>query len=243
VRDYKDLLAAYDNVRLPNLKIVVTGSGKVASGVVDLFTQLDIELVEPFDFLTHNYDYPVYTMLKGDDLYRRKDNDLFYRDDFHANPENYKCLFSTFVNQADILMNGIYWDLKIPRLFEKKDIQRMDWHISVVSDITCDVDGSVPINVGSSTIADPVYGIVRDTLEKVAPYQHSKDIIDVMAVDNLPNELPRDASNYFGVHFEKFILPELFKPHSDVLRRATICTEGKLTSKFTYLEDYAQGKV
>jgi len=243
VRDYKELVAAYDSIRLPNLKIVVTGSGKVASGVVDLFTQLDIESVEPFDFLTHNYDYPVYTLLKGDDLYRRKDNDQFYRDDFHAHPENYKCLFSTFVNQADILMNGIYWDHKIPRLFEKNDIQRMDWRISVISDITCDVDGSVPINVGSSTIAEPVYGITRDTQDKVAPYQNSRDVIDIMAVDNLPNELPRDASSYFGVHFEKFILPELFKPESDILQRATICQNGKLTRKFAYLEDYAQGKI
>jgi hypothetical protein len=109
----------------------------------------------------------------------------------------------------------------------------------VVSDITCDVDGSVPINVDASTIADPVYGIDRETYERVAPFQDKDSIIDVMAVDNLPNELPCDASQYFGTHFEKHILPEILSGDSDILRRATICENGKLTKKFEYLSDYA----
>ena len=159
--------------------------------------------------------------------------------DFHAHPEAYKCLFSSYVNQTDVLMNGIYWEKRIARLFEKDDIKRNDWRINVISDITCDVDGSVPINMGSSTIADPVYGVDRHTLQQTAHFQNTKDTIDVMAVDNLPNELPCDASQYFGVHFEKYILPELFKDSSEILRRATICEEGKLTKKYEYLSDYA----
>ncbi|MES2702792.1 MAG: NAD(P)-dependent oxidoreductase [Bacteroidota bacterium] len=239
VKDYKAMLHAYEHLKLPSLKIVMTGSGKVASGVLDVLTQLDIEPVEPMDFLTHEYEYPVFTHLKGSNLYARKDNNLFFRDDFHANPEAYKCLFTSYVNQADILMNGIYWEQRISRLFEKDDIKRNDWRVSVVSDITCDINGSVPINVGSSTIGDPVYGIERATLERVAPYQNTRDVIDVMAVDNLPNELPCDAAQYFGVHFEKYILPELLKPESEILRRATICENGKLTKRYEYLADYA----
>ncbi|PZF72622.1 NAD(P)-dependent oxidoreductase [Taibaiella soli] len=239
VGSYEDMLKAYEQAIIPNIKIVVTGSGKVAAGILDVMTQLDIESVEPEDFLTHQYDYPVYTHLKGAALYARKDNDLFHRDDFHANPEAYKCLFSQYVSQTDILMNGIYWDEKIARLFEKQDILRNDWRISVISDITCDVDGSVPINVGASTIADPVYGINRKTQEKEVAFQPNKEVIDVMAVDNLPNELPRDASQYFGVHFEKFVLSELLKEESDIIRRATICEDGKLTSHYEYLSDYA----
>jgi alanine dehydrogenase len=200
---------------------------------------LDIEAVEPADFLTHQYVYPVFTHLKGADLYARKDNDLFHRDDFHANPEVYKCLFSAYVNQADLLMNGIYWEKKIARLFEKEDIKRLDWRLSVIADITCDVDGSVPINLESSTIANPVYGIERATGQKVAPYQNTCDTIDIVAVDNLPNELPRDAAQYFGQHLEKFVLPELLKPESDILNRATICSDGRLTKRFEYLSDYA----
>ena len=239
VKSYKELIAAYEHVKLPNIKIVMTGSGKVASGVLDVLTRLDIEAVEPADFLTHQYEYPVFTHLKGASLYARKDNDLFHRDDFHAHPEAYKCLFSSYVNQSDVLMNGIYWEYRIARLFDKEDIKRNDWRISVIADITCDTDGSVPINLGAATIADPVYGINRATMQRTAPYQNTRDVIDVMAVDTLPNELPRDASQYFGVHLEKYILPELLKEKSDVLTRATICENGKLTKRYEYLGDYA----
>lgn len=239
VHSFADLIAAYEHIKLPNMKIVVTGSGKVAAGVLEVFTQLDIESVEPLDFLTHQYEYPVFTHLKGAGLYARKDNDIFLRDDFHAHPEAYKCLFSSYINQTDILMNGIYWEQRIARLFEKEEIKRNDWRIKVVSDITCDVDGSVPINVGSSTIADPVYGIDRNDFSQTSPFLNNNDIIDVMAVDNLPNELPCDASQYFGTHFEKYILPEILKGDSDILRRATICETGKLTKKYEYLSDYA----
>ncbi len=239
VRSYADLLQAYERVKLPNVKIVVTGSGKVASGVLDVMRQLDIEEVEPMDYLTHQYEYPVFTHLKGGDLYARKDNNLFHRDDFHANPEAYKCLFSAYVNQTDILMNGIYWEKRIARLFEKEDIRRNDWRISVIADISCDVDGSVPITVDSTTIAEPVFGIDRASGHRVAPYANTRDTIDVMAVDNLPNELPRDASQYFGVHFEKYVLPELKKEKSDILQRATICENGRLTQRYEYMADYA----
>lgn len=236
---YKAMISAYEHLKLPNLKIAMTGSGKVAAGVLDVFTELDIEPVEPADFLTHEYNYPVFTHLKGGSLYARKDNNLFYRDDFHAHPEQYKCLFTQYVNQADILMNGIYWEERIARLFEKDDIKRNDWRLNVISDITCDVGGSVPINVGASTIADPVYGIDRKTGERTRPFQNTKGVIDVMAVDNLPNELPCDASQYFGSHFEKYILPELLKPESEILERATICENGRLTKQYEYLADYA----
>lgn len=239
IGSYQELLDIYAKTKLPNIKIAMTGSGKVAAGILEVMTHLDIEPVEPEDYLTHQYDYPVYTHLKGSALYARKDNNSFHRDDFHAHPENYKCLFSSYVSQTDVLMNGIYWDHKIARLFEKQDIQRKDWRISVISDITCDIDGSVPINVGASSISNPVYGIDRDTMEKVQPFRNTKDIIDVMAVDNLPNELPADASQYFGAHFEKFVLSELLKEDSDIIKRATICDKGRLTRYYEYLSDYA----
>lgn len=239
VKSYKELLKAYEQLKLPNVKIVVAGSGKVASGILEVLTKLDIESVEPADFLTHEYEYPVFTHLTGADLYARKDNDLFHRDDFHANPEKYKCLFSAYVNQADVLMNGIYWEEGIARLFDKEDVKRHDWRISVIADVTCDINGSVPVNVAASTIADPVYGIDRQTLEQTAPFQKTKEVIDIIAIDNLPNELPYDASQYFGSHLEKYILPELMKQDSELLKRATICENGKLTKRYEYLSDYA----
>jgi saccharopine dehydrogenase (NAD+, L-lysine-forming) len=241
VKSYKELVHAYEHVKLPNMKIAMTGSGKVASGVLDVMHKLDIEEVEPMDYLTHQYEYPVFTHLKGASLYARKDNNMFHRDDFHAHPEAYKCLFSAYVNQTDVLMNGIYWEQRIARLFEKEDIKRNDWRISVIADISCDVDGSVPITLDSTTIADPVFGIDRYSLKEVLPFAKTKDTIDVMAVDNLPNELPCDASQYFGVHFEKHVLPELLLPESEILKRATICADGRLTPRYEYLSDYAYG--
>lgn len=238
--DFAEMTAQYQNTYLPNIKIAVTGAGKVASGIVEIMNQFDIEYIEAEDFLEKQFDYPVYTHLKGHTLYVRKDDGSYHRDDFHKNPQDYRCLFKPFLSAADILMNGIYWDRNVPRLFEKEDVQDPSYKMNVIADITCDIDGSVPINVGASTIADPVYGIDKRTLEKVAPFQNTTDVVDIMAVDNLPNELPRDASRHFGQHLEKFVLGELLKgDDSDVIARATLCAHGKLTSYYEYLSDYA----
>ncbi len=239
VKNFRELVGSYEHIKLPNIKIAVTGSGKVAAGVLEVMVQLDIEPIEPEDYFKNDYPYPVYCHFKGRSLYARIEDSSFHREDFHMHPQQYKCLFSQYLSKTDILMNGIYWDRNVPRLFEKTDLLRSDLRMSVIADITCDIDGSVPINTGSSTIAEPVYGINRKTLEQVAPYQPDRDIIDVMAVDNLPNELPRDASQYFGLHFEKYILEELLSEHSEIIERATICRDGKLTPRYEYLSDYA----
>jgi saccharopine dehydrogenase (NAD+, L-lysine forming) len=240
IKNYTDLLSFYDQLKLPNFKIAVTGSGKVTSGILEIMSHLDIQSIEPGDFISKEYNYPVYTHLKGGYLYQHKVTKSYNREEFHLHPEKYESLFQQYLPHTDLLLNGIYWDKKIPRLFEKTDVQNDDFRMSVVADITCDTDGSVPINVGSSTIADPVYGIDKKTLSKVAPFQDSSDVIDVMAVDNLPNELPRDASKYFGAHFEKYILEPLLEGYDhDIIKRATICAEGHLTEPYHYMKEYA----
>lgn len=240
IKNYAELLAFYDHLKLPNFKIAVTGSGKVTSGILEIMSHLDIQSIEPGDFISKEYSYPVYTHLKGGYLYQHKVTKSYNRDEFHLHPEKYESLFPQYLPHTDLLLNGIYWDKKIPRLFEKTDVQNTDFRMSVVADITCDTDGSVPINVGSSTIADPVYGIDKKTLSKVAPFQDSSEVIDVMAVDNLPNELPRDASKYFGAHFEKYILQALLEGYDhDIIKRATICAEGHLTEPYYYMTEYA----
>ncbi len=235
----EEMSLQYQHVRFPNIKIAITGSGRVASGVVDVMDRADIEFVEPEDFLTNTFDYPVYTNLKGSTLYRRKDNGTYAREDFHRHPQDYECFFRAYLSVTDILMNGIYWDEQIERLFEKQDVQHAAYKMNVIADITCDVNGSVPLNVGASTIDNPVYGIEKKTFLKTSPFQNTNEVIDIMAVDNLPNELPRDASFHFGQHLEKFVLPELLKEESDIIARATICEAGKLTPPFEYLSDYA----
>lgn len=236
------LKKVYDDLVLPPLRIVVTGSGKVAAGVLEIMHYLDVEYIEPQDFLSQEFPYPVYTHVKGGTLYVRKDDGSYHRDDFHANPGDYKSIFQPFLSRADILMNGVYWDRSVPRLFEKNEVQIPNFRMNVISDITCDADGSVPLNMGSSTIDNPVYGVNRFSLQRTEPFLHDEAIVDIMAVDNLPNELPRDASAHFGTHFEKYVLRELLnKQGSDIIDRATICSEGKLTAYYEYLSDYAYG--
>ena len=134
-------------------------------------------------------------------------------------------------------MNGIYWEQGIPRLFEWNDISRESFRIQTIADITDDVHGSIPCNVGDAMIEQPVYGIDKKIRERAAPYL--PNTVDVMAVGNLPNELPRDASNYFGEQLIKYILPDLLQGGSPILQRATILKSGALTQAFNYLQDYA----
>ena len=122
-------------------------------------------------------------------------------------------------------------------MFEKEEVGRSDFRIQTIADVTDDKYGSVPINLGDSTIDDPVYGVNKNNFEKTIPYIANS--IDIMAVGNLPNELPRDASRYFGEQLIKYILEDVRKGGSAIIERATILNEGKLTEAFDYLKDYA----
>jgi hypothetical protein len=178
--------------------------------------------------------------LKGPDLYQHKSTGKYEREDFHDHPEDYTCKSLPYAEQTDILMNGIYWDKNVPRLFEKPDVAADNFIIQSIADITDDVNGSIPINIGDQTMEDPIYGVDRKTLEKTAPYLPNS--IDVMAVGNLPNELPRDASRYFGEQLIKFVLDDLIRGGSTIVERATMTENGKLTDHYSYLQDYANGK-
>jgi saccharopine dehydrogenase (NAD+, L-lysine-forming) len=236
VKDYRELIHTYFGLKLPTLKIAVTGSGRVAHGILEIMNLMDVQEVEPEEYTARSFNYPVYVHLKGNDLYRNNATGTYNRDDFHNHPEQYHCVFETYCAHTDILMNGIYWDTGIPRLFTMDALKRGDFRIQTIADITDDKNGSVPCNLGDATIIDPVYGIDKMTGEKTAPYLPGS--LDLMAVGNLPNELPRDASLYFGEQLIKYILNDLRIGHSDTLERATILHNGKLTDHFNYLSDY-----
>jgi alanine dehydrogenase len=171
--------------------------------------------VEKDDYLSRSFSYPAYIQLKGADLYAHKENKTYKRDHFHCCPQEYSSLFKPYTSQTDVLMNGVYWASNVPRLFEKHDIQDEGFKIKVIADISDDVGGSVPINLGDQTIENPVYGVDKITFAKTKPYLPGS--IDVMAVGNLPNELPRDASRYFGEQLIKYILPELLANGSPLI--------------------------
>ncbi|HEY6064381.1 MAG TPA: alanine dehydrogenase, partial [Chitinophagaceae bacterium] len=198
-----------------------------------------IHEMEPDEYIMRRFSYPVYTQLKGAELYENKNTGKYSREEFHEHPELYRCKFLPYAAQTDILMNGIYWEKNIPRLFEIADVAAESFIIQTIADITDDINGSVPINTGDQTMEEPVYGIDKYSLAKTAPYIPGS--IDIMAVGNLPNELPRDASRYFGEQLIKHVLEDLVGSGSDIIERATMTKDGKLTNQYAYLKDYAFG--
>ena len=237
VNSFQKLIHTYFGLKLPNIKIAVTGTGRVAHGVLEIMNLLGIHEVEPDEYVEKEFTYPVYVHLKGVDLYAHKETGKYNRNDFHANPQAYNCRFTEYLAHTDILMNGIYWEKNIPRLFEMEDLQRIDFRIQTIADITDDRNGSVPCNLGDSTIDEPVYGVDRKSFERTAPYLPGS--VDVMAVGNLPNELPRDASRYFGEQMIKFVLNDIRQGGSRTIEQATMINEGKLTEPYLYMKDYA----
>lgn len=233
----RKLVHTYFGLDLPHMKIVVTGSGRVAQGVLEVMNLMQIREVEKEEFLDHNFTYPVYVHLKGSDLYEHREGQPYSRSHFHENPTQYKSKFLPYAHAADVLMNGVYWDKDIPRLFEADNVRNPNFRLQVIADITDDEGGSVPINLGDGTIQNPVYGVDIQTGKKTEPYLPTS--IDVMAVGNLPNELARDASRYFGEQLLKFVLPQLLAGGNKTLDGATMLKNGTLTEPFSYLKNYA----
>jgi alanine dehydrogenase len=238
-KDFKELIHSYFGVKLPNVKIAVTGSGRVAHGILEIMNLMEVVELEKEEFMSREFSYPVYVQLKGADLYRHIKKGTYNREHFHLHPEEYECLFDTYLPHTDILMNGVYWDLNVPRLFKLNRVSDADFRIKVIADITDDTNGSIPINLGDQSIENPVYGVDRFSLQKTPPYQPGS--VDLMAVGNLPNELPRDASKYFGEQLIKYVLPDLVGNSSRILEDATIVKEGRLTERFSYLQEYIAG--
>jgi alanine dehydrogenase len=237
MKNFQELIHTYFGLKLPKVKVAVTGSGRVAHGILEIMNLMEIHEAEPDEFKTTQFSYPVYVHLKGADLYANKLTGKYTRKEFHEHPEYYKCLFEDYISETDILLNGVYWYEKVPRLFQMEDMRKDSFRIKTIADISDDKKGSVPCNLGDNAMEDPVYGVNKMTGQRTAPYIEGS--VDVMAVGNLPNELPRDASRYFGEQLIKFILDDLIKGGSKIIDEATIIEKGKLTNNFMYMKDYA----
>jgi len=236
-RDLEDLKLELKKVVLPPIKIIVTGRGRVGKGVLEILEILKIKEVEPQDFLHGYFEEPVFVCLSSSDYMRRKSDGGFEQAHFYANPEGYESQFLPFAGTGEILIAAAFWDPKAPRLFELSAIKSPEFSISVIADITCDIDGSIPTTRRASTILDPVYDVDRDTMQELPPFakQHS---ISVMAIDNLPCELPRESSAEFSRQLREWVIPELYQVNSPILEKATIARDGDLTLEFMYLSDY-----
>lgn len=237
MKNFQELIHTYFGLKLPLLKIAVTGSGRVAHGILEIMDLMEIHEVDPTEYIATQFTYPVYVHLKGRDLYANKLTGGYDRNEMHTHPEKYKCLFSDYISQTDILLNGVYWEGNTPRLFKMADMKNENFRIKTIADISDDKRGSVPCNLGDCHKEEPVYGVDKLTGKRTLPYLQNS--VDIMAVGNLPNELPRDASRYFGEQLMKYILDDLVAGGSQIIENATIVRDGKLTKYFEYMKEYA----
>lgn len=238
--DINDLKIELRKVKLAPIKIILTGGGRVAKGAMETLDTAGIRKVNPKDFLANTYEESVYVQLGSADYHAKKGGGLFNRDEFHQSPQNYESTFLQYAKVADLLIAGAFWNPSAPVLFKKEQMVGSDFKIKVIADVTCDIEGSIPSTKRPSTILDPIYDYNPKT-DQVEPPLSNEGFITVMAVDNLPCELPRSASEEFGRDLIDKILPALVISDKDgVIKRGSITKNGKLTDNFIYLSDYAQ---
>lgn len=241
--DKSEMFEELKKVRLPeNFKLIVTGKGRVGKGALEVLDQLDIEQVNKDVFLSESVSKPVFCHVDVDEYYEKKDQSDFVMEKFFEDPTDYVSTFSSFASVANMFVACHFWDSRAPFLFTREDMRSEDWKIDLVADISCDIDGPVASTIRPSTIEDPLYGY-NPLSEKETSFM-DLDSIGVMAVDNLPCELPKDASEDFGENLLSHILPALIENDKDgVIERGTICAEGQLKPRFGYLHSYVSQTV
>lgn len=236
----EDLVQRLKRVVLPPIKIVLTGHGKVGNGAKEILDAMKIKQVSVEDYLSKNYAGPVYTQIDVMDYNKRADGSHGTKTDFYANPESYVSDFERFTKVSDIFMAGHFYANEAPVILTRSMLLAHDCRIKVVADISCDVNGPIASTIKASTIAEPLYGYLPSKHEE-ADIFHPAAIV-VMAVDNLPCELPKDASEGFGEMFMEHVVPAFFNGDKDgILQRAKITENGKLTERFKHLQDYVNG--
>jgi alanine dehydrogenase len=242
--DLEEMLTHLDAVNLPPIKIAVTGDGRVAHGVLEILNHLNIMRVSPEAYLkVDESEQAAYVqLLPNNYVHKKAGGETFDLMHFYNNPSEYENAFLPFAAATDMLIASAYWDPKSPVLFSGDDMKSDNFRISVISDITCDIEGSIPSTKKASTIDDPFYDYNIETGELEEAFSNPNHV-SVQAVDNLPCELPKDASHDFGRNLIDKVFPSLFGDDADgVIERASITKGGKLTEKFAYLQDFADGK-
>ncbi len=239
--DLEELLQELKRVKLERSRIAVTGGGRVAGGALEILEEAGIRQVEPDAFLKEEFEYSVYTRLDPWHYARRKDRTRFDFAHFMEHPEMYENSFLPYAARTDIFIACHFWDPKSPVMITRDALSGGELPISLVVDISCDIDGPIASTIRASTIASPFYGYDPATGSETAPFD--KGVITVMAVDNLPGELPRDASTDFGAALMEHVIHELLGTRdTGMLARASITENGGLTPPYAYLEDYLAGR-
>ena len=234
INDYERLVLNLKNLYFPKTKILVTGDGRVAKGVIELLNQTNIKAVSKKDFLEKKFDQPIFCNLETKDYVTNNSSTNFNLEHFINNPQDYSSSALQYLKETNILISAHYWDPSSPKIFENEDLKDLQ-NLKIVGDITCDINGSVPTTIRSTTIEKPNYWIERNSLKEI---DENNDGIAVMAVDNLPSELPRDSSTEFSEGIINEVLPFLLKEDDGRILNGTITTDGSFLEKYNYLNDY-----
>lgn len=245
MEDLPNLKAAkkeLDKINIPNMTFLLSGNGKVTQGAKEIIDHLKIKEVTVEDYLNRKYDEPVYCLIGVEHYNKRIDGTPFVKYDFYENPKKYESDFFRFAKVTDMFITGHFYGTDAPAFFTREDAKNPEFRISLVADISCDVDGPIASTIRPSTIAEPFYGYDPQT-GKETDFD-AENVISVMAVDNLPCELPDDASVGFGEEFAEEVFPAFFNGDKDqILNRAQITTAyGTLTARFSYLQDFVDGE-
>ncbi|MBN2349988.1 MAG: hypothetical protein JXJ22_14200 [Bacteroidales bacterium] len=228
-------------LKLPLVKILISGGGRVAGGAMEILKTAGIKQVNPEEFLTKNYNEAVFTQIEPQHYVKRKDNQPFSFQHFIQYPAEYISKFLPYTRVTDMFIACHYWDPRSPVFMTREDMTDENFKIKIIADISCDIHGPIPSTIRSSTIEKPLYGYNPISGAETEPFDEQS--ITVMAVDNLPGELPRDASEDFGKKVVEFIIPALLgKKEISGIEGATVLNKGKLTQKYLYLKDYLYGK-
>ncbi len=241
-RDLDEMWAGLSLIELkPDLKILVTGGGRVAHGAMETLSICNIVRVSPDDFLNREFDVPVFCQLGPEYYTRHKSRRQFSFGHFTKHPEEYESTFLPYTRVTDILITGHYWDPRSPVFFTREDMKRPEFRISVIADISCDINGPIPSTIRPTTISDPFYGYNSQLETEETAFSRPSNIT-VMSIDNLPGELPRDASLDFGKQLMQNALHDILSDiESPMIERATILKNGMLTPAFSYLREYLDG--
>ena len=234
INDYERLVLNLKNLYFPKTKILVTGDGRVSKGVIELLNQTNIKAVSKKDFLEKKFDQPIFCNLETKDYVTNNSSTNFNLEHFINNPQDYSSSALQYLKETNILISAHYWDPSSPKIFESEDLKDLQ-NLKIVGDITCDINGSVPTTIRSTTIEKPNYWIERNSLKEI---DENNDGIAVMAVDNLPSELPRDSSTEFSEGIINEVLPFLLKEDDGRILNGTITTDGSFLEKYNYLNNY-----
>ena len=237
--DRKEVEEELKKVVLPaNFKTVLTGFGRVGHGAREIINLLPIREVSAEAFLQEAFTEPVFTHLDTHQYFCRKSDSGFDKKEFYAQPELYQSNFGAYAQKSNVYIPCHFWSSKSPFILTQQMLQDPSNAIQVVADVSCDIAGPIACTIRPSKIGASMYGYDPQTGAEVDMLQPGA--IAVMAVDNLPCELSKDAAEDFGSELLKEVFPVLLGPDpDDVIYRGTQTTlEGELNAPFAYLKPY-----